>query len=100
MDAHPDEPMVSASDPNDTTENPPPPRPVRGLLWGFLPALAGVAVGAVWGAYYAAVARLDPATPVWVGGAVGLGIGACLWAFFPYKGRPRRRPDPPPRGRS
>jgi hypothetical protein len=100
VDEHPDEPTVSASDPNDTSEKPEPPRPVRGLPWMFLPALVGLAVGAVWSAYYSAVQRLDPATPIWVGGAVGLGVGAFLWAAFPYKRRRRRQPDSTKQGRS
>ena len=70
-----------------------PPRPVRRPAVGFRPDLAGAAVGAAWSAYYAAVQGLDPATPIWVGGGIGLAIGAFLWAFFPYKGRPRRRPN-------
>ena len=100
MDEHPDQPEVAAPDPDDTSENPDPPRPVRGLQWVFLPAVVGAGIGAAWSAYYAAVQRLDPATPIWVGGAVGLAIGACLWAFFPYKGRPRKRPHPSERGPS
>ena len=88
-----DEPEVKSSHPDDTSEKPDPPRPVRGLRWVFLPTLAGLAVGATWSAYYAAQ-RVDPATPVWVGGAVGLMIGAFLWVAFPYKGGPRKRANP------
>ncbi len=69
-----------------------PPRPVRGLRWVFVPTVPGRRSGPRGAAYYAAAQRLDPATPIWVGGAIGLGIGAFLWAVFPYKGRPRQRP--------
>lgn len=91
MDEHPDEPAA------DTSEKADPPRPVRGLGWVVGPTVVGAAVGAAWSAYYTAAQRMDPATPIWVGGAIGLGIGAFLWAFFPYKGRPRRRPNSPER---
>ena len=100
MDERPDDPEISASDPDDTPESPPPPRPVRGLVWMFAPAGIGAAVGALWSAYYAAAQRLDPATPIWVGAVVGLAVGAFLWAAFPYKGGSRRRPNPPERGPS
>ncbi len=94
MDEHPDEAAA------DTSEKADPPRPVRGLGWVFGPTVVGAVIGAAWSAYYAAAQRMDPATPVWVGGTVGLGIGAFLWAFFPYKGHPRRRPNSPERDRS
>ena len=95
MDEYADEARAETSEAVEPLEKADPPRPVRGLRWVFGPTLAGAAVGAAWSSYYAAAQRLDPATPIWVGGAIGLGIGASLWAFFPYKGRPRRRPNPP-----
>jgi hypothetical protein len=84
----------------DTAEKPDPPRSVRGLRWVFIPGLLGAAVGAAWSAYYSAFQHIDPATPIWVGGVVGLGIGALLWVAFPYKGRPHRRSNPPKGGAS
>ncbi len=67
---------------------------VRRRPWPALPS------GAVWSEYYAALRGVDPLAPVLVGGGVGLAVGAFLWAFFPYKGRPQRRPHPPERDRS
>jgi hypothetical protein len=71
---------------DDASEDPDPPRPVRGFLWLFAPGAAGAVFGAVWSAYYAALRGVDPLAPVLVGGGVGLAVGAFLWAFFPYKG--------------
>ncbi|HVS37459.1 MAG TPA: hypothetical protein VMS17_17990 [Gemmataceae bacterium] len=93
MDDQVDEPQAEAAPPQ-TSEQGDPPRPVRGLRWVVIPTLLGAAVGALWSAYYAAVQHFDPATPIWVGGATGLGIGAFLWVAFPYKNIPRtRHPD-------
>ena len=85
MYEYPDDVEDERAEANDTSEDPDPPRPVRGLVWVFAPMLAGVAVGAAWSAYYAAIQGFDPMTPVLVGGGVGLAAGAALWAFFPYK---------------
>jgi hypothetical protein len=93
MDEHLPEPSAEQPPPPQASENPDPPRPVRGILWVLLPAFGGAAIGAAWSAYYAAALHIDLATPIWVCGAVGLGVGAFLWAAFPYKRRPRKGPN-------
>ena len=90
MYEYPDDAAEKDADKEDASEAPDPPRQVRGLWWVFGPTLAGAAFGAAWSAYYAAIQGVDPMTPVFVGGGGGLAAGAILWAFFPYKGGPRR----------
>jgi hypothetical protein len=99
MDEHPEERGADAAETADALEKADPPRPVRGLRWVFIPTVIGAAVGAAWSAYYAAAQHFDPATPIGVGGAVGLGIGAFLWVAFPYKASPRKRPSAPKEAR-
>ena len=92
MDEHPEREPAA-----DTSEKADPPRPVRGLGWVVGPTGSAPRSGPRGVPYYTAAQHLDPATPIWVGGAVGLAIGAFLWAVFPYKGGPRKRPNSPER---
>lgn len=100
MDDFLDEPETENSEADAALEEAPPPRPVRGLLWILAPVPIGAAAGTAWSAVYAAGRGLDFSTPVLIGGAIGLAVGAFLWAFFPYKAGPRKRPDLPKRGPS
>ena len=47
MDEYGDD-MDEEREADDASEDPDPPRPVRGFLWLFAPAAAGVAFGAIW----------------------------------------------------
>jgi len=94
-----DDPDDSPDDGDDLArplEGPPEERPTRGLLWVFLPALAGAVLGAALGAWNwlrpsttlprARESLLNEVTSEGViGTIIGLAAGAMIWAFFPYK---------------
>jgi hypothetical protein len=85
-DDGPDEEPAELPPPDEVVETR---GPLTIVFWGAAGLIVGGMVGPAWLVYQTGIAwgLAGLGYGALVGAIIGLGVGACVWAFFPYKSK-------------